>query len=367
MAILAAALVTVNACASVQRFAPSPQERAWRTYLGSPTRAPADSDSVAADPQPVWRTDVGRGIVGAPALTEGLVAVAQVDRQVAVLDRATGEVIWRKRLTNPPGGGPLVDGDRLYIATQEEAGRVHALRLADGKSVWAQALGDVAAPLALDDTVVIAATTAGTVAAFGASEGRRVWRVHVPGAIRTAPVPVPGGIVVATGSDSLYLLDRRTGAVRRRIGLRGTALATIALADSLLVVGTTAGDLAAFDATRLEPLWHTDLGGNVVGAVAVWRGAAYALTDAGALHRVPLDTPATGTHVETGVVSRAGPTPTAAGVLLAGVDGELVLVDPATGERRWSVRLQVPLVQPALVDGRLILAASARGEVVAFR
>jgi hypothetical protein len=49
------------------------------------------------------------------------------------------------------------------------------------------------------------------------------------------------------------------------------------------------------------------------------------------------------------------------------VNGEFVLLDPATGTRRWVVRLQVPLTQPALLDGHFILAASARGEVVAFR
>jgi outer membrane protein assembly factor BamB len=99
----------------------------------------------------------------------------------------------------------------------------------------------------------------------------------------------------------------------------------------------------------------------------VHQRTAYALTERGRLWRVPLDDPASATHVETGIIARAGPAPTASGVFLSGVNGELTLIDPATGERRWSVRLQAPLEQPVLVDGHFFLAVSARGEVVAFR
>ena len=367
LGILAAALVAVNACASVQRLGPASQERAWRTYLGSEQRAPAALDSVSIDPQSVWHTDVGRGIVGAPALTEDLVVVAQVDRQVALLDRSTGDVIWRHRLANPPGAGPLVDGDRVYVATQEDRGRVHALHLATGGVVWSAFVGDVAAPLAMDDSTVFAATTTGLVAAHGAANGVRRWRAQLPGAVRAAPLPTAAGIVVATTSDSIFLIERGTGAVRVRRALRGSVLGAPALADSLVLVATSAGELIALGPDSLAPRWRVDLGGGVVGFVAVRERTAYTLTERGRLWRVPLDDPAGATHVETGIVSRTGPAPTASGVFVAGVNGELTLINPATGERRWSVRLQVPLEQPVVVDGHFFIAVSARGEVVAFR
>ena len=65
--------------------------------------------------------------------------------------------------------------------------------------------------------------------------------------------------------------------------------------------------------------------------------------------------------------SRAGPTPTASGILLASTNGELVLVNPATGTRHWSARVRGPLTQPAVVDGRFFVAVSTRGQVIAFR
>ena len=371
MGILAAALMGVNACASFAsggaRIGPASQERPWRTYLGSPGRAPAGTDSVGVAPRELWRVDVGRGIAGSPALTEDVVAVAQVDRQVTLLSRATGERLWRARFPTSPGAGPLVDGTRLFVATQERGGHVYALRLSNGERLWSRPAGDVAAPLAMDGDVVFAGTTTGTVLALRASDGRPVWRVELPGAVRAAPVPTAAGLVVATATDSLFLLDARTGAVRVRRAVRGSVIGSPAAAEGLLVVGTTAGELEALRPDSLAPAWRRDLGTPVVGNVALQDGVAWALGADGELWRVPVADPDAASHVASAVISRAGPLPTASGVFLAGANGDLALVDPATGVHRWTAHVQAPLDQPPLVDGRFFLATAARGTVVAFR
>jgi outer membrane protein assembly factor BamB len=364
------ALVGVNACASYApgvRTGPASQERPWRTYLGSARRAPATGDTLYSVPQAVWRTDVGRGIAGSPALTEDILALAQVDRQVALLDRATGDVIWRIRLPASPGAGPLVDGDRILVATQEPTGRVYALRLDTGRRIWSAAAGDVAASLAVDDSVVYAATTTGDVLALRIGNGGRLWRSRLPGAVRAAPVPTPHGVLVATTADSIFRLESSTGRVLARRRLAGSVLAPPASLDSLILVGTTTGQLVALRTDSLTPVWQRELGAPIAGSVAILSGTAYALDVRGTLWRIPLADPAAGSQVATGVVSRAGPSPTPSGVFLAAVDGELVLVDPETGAHRWSSPVQAPLEQPPLVDGRFFVAAAARGVVMAFR
>jgi outer membrane protein assembly factor BamB len=365
--ILATTLLAVNACATVYRAGPASQDRVWRAYLGSDRRATATPESVAAEPQPLWRADVGRGVAGAPALTEDLVALSQVDRQVALLDRRTGEIIWRSRVSANLGSGPLVDYDRLYVATGTGDGQVIALSLDRGKSLWKTSLGDVAAPLTQHDTLLVAGTVAGWVTALSTATGERGWRVLLGGAVRAAPVIVASGVIVATARDSLFLLDRATGVIRARRGTQGTTLAAPAVADSLLLVGTTAGRLEACDTATLATRWSLDLGSGVVGSVAVQSDTAYALTGNGELWSVPLAAPARARHVALHVVARAGPTPVAGAVLVASVNGEVLMVDPGTGERRWSTRLPAPVVQPLIVDHGLLLAVSERGEVVAFR
>lgn len=359
--------MAVNACASVQRSGPAIQARPWRTYLGSDERSGGGTDSVGPDPRPVWRTDVGRGITGSPALTEDLVIVAMVDRQLALLDRPTGDVLWRRRLPNSPGAGPLADGDRILVATQEENGRVYAMQLATGARIWSAPAGDVAAPLALDDSTVYAATTTGDVLALRTTDGTKVWRTRLAGAVRAAPLPTAAGLVVATTADSVFLLHAGSGRILARTAARGSVLAPPTLAGPLVIVGTSAGEVLALRTDSLVPEWRLDLGGPVAGTVAVRDGTAFALTARGTLWRIPLASPTGAEHVETGVVTRAGPIPTPSGVFVASIEGEILLVDPATGARRWSAQVQTPLEEPPLVDGRFILAAAVRGLVVAFR
>ena len=364
--ILAATFLAVNACAAILHRGPASQERRWTAYLGSDQRAGATADTLGADPAPIWRIDVGRGVVGAPALTENLVLLSQVDRQVTVLNRSTGAIIWRRRIGENIGSGPLVNYDRVYFATQTDQGQVVALDLATGKRLWGTRLGDVAAPIALHDAQVYAGTVDGWFVALSTTGGERLWRTRLTGAVRAAPVVVSGGVIVATAADSLYLLDRATGTVRARRGTSGAVLAAPALADSVLVFGTSAGRLEACDTATLATRWGLDVGSEVIGAVAVQQDTVHVLTHDGVLWWVPLDAPARATKIAVGVVARGAPTPVAGGVLIAGVGGELALVD-AQGAKRWTAHVHPPVVQPVVVNGRFLLAVSERGEVVAFQ
>ena len=363
--ILAAAAVGVNACASVGGVAPAFQTRAWRTYLGSDQRAPAAADSLSPDPTPAWQAKVARGLVGSPALTEQLVVLAQVDQQVAVLDRATGKLLWRRGTGEYLGSGPLVDYDQVYMATQSGEGHVLALDLRNGKRLWTTRVGPTAAPLAADHRRVFAAGERGEVTALARSGGRQ-WRTRLQGGVRAAPLVAGPYLAVATTSDTLYLLKRDDGAVVARHPTDGAVVAAPALADGVILIGSAGGRLEACDTATLATRWSVAVGSGVVGAVAVRADTAWVLTDAGDLWRVPLAAPAQATKLSLGIVSRAAPTPVRGGTLVTGVDGRILLAAP-TGATLWSTRIPTPVDQPVLVDGRFLLAVSKRGDVVAFR
>jgi len=184
--------------------------------------------------------------------------------------------------------------------------------------------------------------------------------------VRAAPVVVTGGVIVATAADSLYLLDRSTGEIRARRGTAGDVLAAPALADSVLVFGTTTGRLEGCDTATLATRWSLQVGSGVTGAVAVQRDTAFVLTGAGDLWWIPLAAPDRAFRVALGVVSRAGPMPVAGGVLVVSVGGDVALVD-ATGAKRWTATIHSPVVQPLVADGPFFVAVSERGEVTAFR
>ena len=355
----------VNACASSGRDGPALQERVWPVYLGRASRA-GGADTLTSNPQPVWRTSVARGISGAPALAEDVIALSLVDNRLALLDRPTGAVIWTRRLSGPLGAGPLIADDRVFVAEQQVDGRVHAIRLLNGTTIWSARAGDVVAPLVLEDSALYVASVEGQVGSIASATGRYRWRTRVGGAVRATPLLAPAGLVVATQMDSLFLLDDQSGAIRVRRGTRGTVLAAPALSDSTIVIGTTAGRLEALNAATLQTRWSLDLGDIIVGNVAVQDGRAYAMTGRGTLVIVPLGRPEGARRVDVGIIARAGPTPAAQGIFLGGVRGEIALVD-SLGVHKWDARILAPVAEAVVVDGRTLIAVSVRGDVVMFR
>jgi outer membrane protein assembly factor BamB len=99
----------------------------------------------AAGPTRLWRvTNLGPGY-GSLAVQGDRIYVQMItgrQSSVASLNRATGQIVWSRALGsagdndrgNGPRGTPTIDGDRLYVLT--ENGDLACLKLADGTPVW---------------------------------------------------------------------------------------------------------------------------------------------------------------------------------------------------------------------------------------
>jgi outer membrane protein assembly factor BamB len=365
-----AVLCTVNAiaCAPVIRHGPESQPVTWPVYLGSPAHDIAAADRMDATPQPGWHASPGRGIRGAPGAGRGVLAVGTTDKMVVLLGTDSGQVLWDRRVSGTIRGGPLLTNTRVYVATEESpSGRVYALEMRTGKVAWDTKTGSVAAAMALTSDRLFAGTESGIVMALDPDTGHIQWRRRLTGAIHAAPVPTPAGLLVATTSDSLYLLDPVTGNVRRRAATPGTVLGTPATDGAHVYLGTVNGIIASIDLATLDTVWSRNVGSGVYGAPAIARDTLFVLTRTGRLVSVPLASPSAAHSVELGIISVAGPTPLANGVLVVDVGGVVRCVDPGTGADHWRVTVTGPVEQPALVwDGQMILIAG-RGQVVSYR
>lgn len=369
-----AALGAVNAIACAgnlnPHFGPDRQESSWRTYLGTPRHDVSATESLSDDPRPQWHLAVGRAIRGSPAIGESIVAVGLAERYVVLLSRSTGTVLWRAHLQGTIAGGPLLDGDRLFVGTQRSPeGRVYALRLRDGSTDWRTNVGSVEAPLALDGDAIYAATEEGMVVRLQKRSGSVDWRRRLPGAIRTAPVVTAHGLAVATTSDSLFLLDPATGAIRHTLKTPGSILAAPAYDGGRLYFGTTGGRVVGVDLANdsLKVIWDRDAGDGVFGPPALHGDTVYALARNGTLWIIPTATPEAARSLNFDMVAAAGPTPLASGVLVAGVNGEVILADAASGAIRWRAHLDGPIEQPPLVRDRQLVVIAGRGDIHVYK
>jgi outer membrane protein assembly factor BamB len=272
----------------------------------------------------------------------------------------------------------LLDEDRLYIASESQPdGRVYGVRLRDGKVLWRTNAGSVAAPLAFDGDALYAGTEAGLVLRLETEHGSVEWRTALGsgrgagglggGAIRAGPVVTPYGLVVATTSDSLYLLDRASGTVRSRLRLPGSALATPATDGRRVYLATMSGRIVAVDLASWTVSWERSAGDAVYGAPALANDTLFVLARDGRLWIIPVDRPDAATSHSLDITATAGPTPLASGVLVGSVSGEVLLVDPASGEIRWRAQVAGPIEEPPLVRDRQVVVIAGRGNIHTYR
>jgi len=333
---------------------------------------PSAQETLNPDPRPLWHATVGRAVGGSPAIGDSVIAVGTADRNVVLLDRATGDVLWRVGVEGSVRTGPRLDNDRLLVATESQPnGQLYALRLRDGHTLWRTRVGSVVAPLAFDTgtAAVYVGTDEGTVLRLDSDKGQVLWHTALSGAVRAGPLLTPHGLLVATTTDTLYLLDPDHGAVRAQLALPGTALATPATDGRRAYLGTVNGRIVAIDLESGATVWDRAAGDAVYGAPALVRDTLFVMSRDGRLWLIPTSQPDSATSHALGIVATAGPTPLApgAGVLVASLTGDVLLVDQSSGAVRWRTQIPGAVDEPPLVRDRQLIVTGGRGNIHAFR
>ena len=390
---LSALLITVNvlSCSGVKRRVPRDGVNDVRSYPGAPSSVNSELEVISGDPRVAWRATAGRGTVGAAAIGDRVIGIATIDRWVYALDSRTGQTYWRHRGEAPFGTGPLMSGGRIYAATEGRMGALIALDLYTGKRRWRTLVGDVAAPLVLRDSVVYGAThMEGRAFAVNARTGKLLWSRPIGPSLSGPLLTNDGRVVVATLTDTLFVINAVTGSITNRLPLARSTTATIALAnDSTVVLASPSGHVTAITLgarngdsggtgeartsssgrTLSAPssAWSVATSAPVLGAPIVWGDTVFALTTACDFWTIPVASPTTARQVKLRCNSVAAPTLVRDGVLVATVRGELAMFDRQTGVRLWERQIGSELRHPAVVRNGQIVLAPILGNIVSLR
>ena len=144
-------------------------------------------------------------VVGDPAVQGREVCAAAYQGRVACFEAASGRQTWSRELSSLTG----VSLDARYAFVSDDRGSVHALDRSNGRSIWKQDrlfLRQLSMPLPLGNAVA-AGDFEGYVHFFARDSGAFVARHPTGGgAVRTAPVALPGGVLVQTQNGGLFAL-----------------------------------------------------------------------------------------------------------------------------------------------------------------
>jgi outer membrane protein assembly factor BamB len=289
----------------------------WRINAGVPLTAGvgADAGTVAvgaaggvllvysADGKQRWKAQASSEILGAPAVSQGMVIVRSIDNRIVAFDADSGVRRWQLQRTAPAlalrsAPGIAVDAQSAYVGMP--GGRMVALALTNGGPRWEVAVGDPRGAteleriadvsglpvlvgrvvcavayqgrigcvdassgttrwakefssevgLGADDRNVYGADERGNVNAFTYDAGVSVWRNNTLANRRlTAPVAVGRALAVGDYQGYMHFLSREDGAILARTASDGSqVIGTPVVTGNTVIFQTQAGTVAALTA-----------------------------------------------------------------------------------------------------------------------
>jgi outer membrane protein assembly factor BamB len=327
---------------------PSPRvNRDWSQPGGAANNAPGHL-ALASALKHEWGASVGTGssfygkITASPIVYDGRVYTLDAAGLVTAVGASGGSVAWRATTTPPNekdqegfGGGLAADSGRIYAATG--FGTVVAFEAASGKKLWEKSLG---APLRASPTAsaerVFVVTKAGKVFCLSGSDGTELWSF--------------------------------TGMGERASILVNTSPAVDG--DTVIVPYPT-GDLIALRASSGQPLWQESLArtrsASSLSALsdaarpALYEGVVYAVGHAGRM----IATQKTGERIWS--ITVAGiQQPWVAGdsVFVVDTAGQLVAITRNDGKIRWAAKLGAGTWSGPVLAGHRLWLASSKGQLV---
>jgi outer membrane protein assembly factor BamB len=254
--------------------------------------------NASVTPRALWTTRVGKsmGYAFRPAYSGGRIYTASGDGTISVLEEDTGKIVahfdTKKRLS----GGVEVGEGLVVVGTIK--GDVLAYDTS-GKLIWTQSLGgEVIAPPAVSNKVVVVRTSDGRIFGLGAEDGKRRWvfqRAAPALLLRTEAGVLALGRDVVAGypNGKLIALDIDDGKLTWEVSVslpRGsTELERIAdvaglptLDGNNVCAGSFQGKVACFEISSRNMVWSRDL--STSRTLAIDKKNVYLVDDASNIH-----------------------------------------------------------------------------------
>ena len=288
---------------------------------------------------------------GGVAYYDGRLYVTTGFAQVVSLDAGSGKELWRVNLPGPMRAAPTVAGGRVFAVTIDN--QLHALTAADGEKLWSHAgITEVAGLLggaspAVEGDIVVAAYSSGEIAALRVENGRPVWADSLAAIrrvdalsnladIRGNPVIDRGRVYAVSHSGRMVSIDLRSGGRAWDRAVGGVNTPWVA-GDYVYVLSN---DSRLFCLTRSA--------GRVRWVVQLPRVADAAEEDSP-------------------TITWTGPVLASDRLILSGTHGKVLSISPYTGDTLGVLDLGEGMTLPPLVAGDSIYFLTDYATLVALR
>ncbi len=237
---------------AVSRELPVEWPQAGFSSLGNP----AWGEGVRAPFEQIWKLETGYEFFSAPVLLDSVLYVGCNDMNFRAIDAGSGRVLWSHAVVCGLSGGASGDGSRIWFGGQD--GIVYCLDRTSGQTIWTSGLGyHVFSDAALfRDTIILAGTSMGGVAALHAGTGRLLWDRELDGLVLGPAVSDTIAVFVTESGDVAAFTPTGTILWNRSFTSQPSAPT---ICGPAVFIGFSSGKVLSFSLSGGETLWETQL------------------------------------------------------------------------------------------------------------
>lgn len=209
-------------------FDPHTGKELWKALLGG-----IDKDSLGGS----------NGSETSPAVEGGELYAATYDGDLVCVRTTDGSEKWRSRTDADTDASPVVSGDFVYAAAEEESPHLYCFARDDGREVWRyadNALGYWSTPAVAGGRVFVGGDDR-NVHCVDARTGKAIWKFQTGAAVWSSPAVVDNKVVVGSMDRKLYILDADSGRELWSQTLDGRILSSPCVVDGHIWIGTATG------------------------------------------------------------------------------------------------------------------------------
>ncbi|MBR6231980.1 MAG: PQQ-binding-like beta-propeller repeat protein [Alphaproteobacteria bacterium] len=298
------------------------------------------------------------------------------------LEKATPD--WKAKSAKGRDNGdlplttPVITGETIYIL--DNRSNIIAKNIKDGQELWRENLDTESQGVGLTANKNSIATLDenGNVAMFN-NKGELQWKKEFKTPFRNSPLLINNTLYLLSSSNDLWVLDAKTG--KEKWHYKTTESQTLlqgmgspAIANDVIIVPFSTGEIVGFGATTGTLLWSQDLvGEKVFNAIAqLSQMTASPVIENGIVYLVGHSGKTLAVNLKTGEslwkIPRGGQnTPLVNGNALFFLDNHnhLLAINKKSGKFFWDVELENALWKgPFFVDGNLVLFSEEKTAVV---
>ena len=235
----------------------------WLSFRATPDQRGVALSTLPLQPKLLWELKSKDGWVGTCGIAGDFIYAPALEGYLYCLERKTGKVVWKYRSIESsnedefaPGfkAAPLIAANTVYVG--DEDGILHAVDAETGVNQWRFETGaEIAGGAAFWNNRLILASYDSFLYCLSVT-GKELWKFQTRDRINCSPAIADHFTFVAGCDSQLRVIDIEDGTETLAVNMNDYLIASPAVVDNFLYVGSHGGVVTALNWQSGEVLWR---------------------------------------------------------------------------------------------------------------